>query len=123
MKKLITLAFLLSMFLVGVAFSASERKTITAANMYTDSIVVPAGTSFNISIRDITGTMTIRLFRQFRESGDSGWGEVDYWDVTSGMNDKEYISDSPEPEDVWVRIGCPVGDYTSGNATVRIGFK
>jgi len=77
----------------------------------------------NISIRDITGTMTIRLDRRFRDTGDSGWGEVDHWNVTSGMDDKEYISDSPEPEDVWYRIGCPVGDYTSGNATIRMGFK
>jgi uncharacterized membrane protein len=122
MKHKLFLSILSLLLFVGLAYGiAYVSTTVTAQNTYTDDILVPTGTTPDISIRP-NGVMTIKLYRKFTESGAT-WGEVYSWDLTGASTDYEYIIDKPVPEDTYFKIGCPSGNFTSGSTYLRIGFK
>lgn len=121
-----TLLLLSILFLlVGVAYGiVCERVTITAENTFTSQVLIPSGTRFNLSIRNISSSiMTIKLMKRYTDASASGWGEADSWDLTAASVDIENISRVPEPEPVYYKIGCPTGGYTSGTSKVRLGFE
>ncbi len=122
MKHKLFLFILPLLLFAGLAYGiAYVSTTVTAQNMYTNEILVPAGTTPDISIRP-NGTMTVKLYRKFTESG-AAWGEVYSWDVTAASTDYEYIMDKPVPEDTYLKMGCPSGNFTTGSTYLRIGFK
>ena len=117
MKKLSILLVLF--FWCATAFASSVTKVIVGSGNWTEPLSSEKGARVNVSIADVTGPMTITLQRKF--SGETGWRDVDTWDVTGSSPDYEYIT-KPEAENgVFYRIGCDTGDYTSGNCTVRLG--
>ena len=125
MKKIISSLIVACFLSVSLASAfVTVRKTITKENLYTDWVLVPAKTQFNLSIRNTSSAiMTIKLQKKYKDSGASGWSEADSWDLIASTPDKEYISSEPEPEPAYYRAGCPTGNYTSGTSTLRIGFE
>jgi len=85
---------------------ASETKTISAQNIFTDALTVRGG-QFDISISDVSdSTVTV----QRRRSGESTWLDVEAftsdaertgavsgaWDVRAGIKTGDYGSDTVE---------------------------
>lgn len=70
-----------------------------------------AGSAVNLG-GAFVGTVTIQ--RSFNNG--TTWHDVNNWAVAT-----EAISDKPEPETVQYRLGTKTGDFTSGEAVVRLG--
>jgi ABC-type amino acid transport substrate-binding protein len=97
-----------------------KTATVDANATWTDPIPVYIGGRVNIRIHpDTSPVMTIHA--QCRYRGETTWYDVDYWDLTAASVDIVDTTAQPEPEPVQWRLGCKAGDYTSGNATIRIG--
>lgn len=96
--------------------------SVTAQNQYTASLHVMATRRLNIclylsaagSYSVFTGTITLQRLL----SGDASFKrDVESWAINSaaaGDGAFELITDKPEPESCWYRIGCKTGDYTGG---------
>ena len=121
MKQLLLTIGLLLLFCPSV-FAGEVYKTavISAQNTWTDGLYIKPGYSVDVSIYNMNSpVMTIKLFKKFPE--ETTWDhEVDKWDITASMADKENITKAGAGG-AWYRIGCETGGYTSGNCTLRIG--
>ena len=84
-------------------------KTISAENIFSDSLSVPAN-QFSISV---SGTFVATVTLQKSYDG-TNWNDVEQFTYAS-----EWIA--TEPEGASYRIGVKTGDYTSGTITVRLG--
>lgn len=106
-------------------FAGGINKPIDSNGTWTDAFTAEKGSRTNVSINPETSpVMTITLQRKL--PGDAAWGEhvVKAWDLTAASVDQEYTipNGGVEPERCEYKIGCDVvGDYTSGNCTVRLG--
>jgi len=97
--------------------------TVTASGNWTadEALRIPGKSKYrvNVSVTPNSFVGTIKVQRKF--PGDTSWRDVENWDFTAASANIENITDKPEPEEVYYRIGCSA--YTSGNATARIGSE
>lgn len=102
---------------------AYKKATVAAEDTYTSNLYVPAGSYINISILPtVTGTADVYLQRAYLES-PTVWHNDEVYVMADATEHKEDVTVSPQPEDIYYRIGVPTGEYTSGTFDVRIGCQ
>lgn len=104
----------------------TEFTTIASSPVFTSVLTVQGSERTNITITvgsvsvgsavnlggSFTGTVTLQ--RSFNNG--TTWFDVNNWAVAT-----ESIADKPEPETVQYRLGTKSGDYTSGEAVIKLG--
>ena len=114
-------------------------ETITGANQFTQPIPSPSGKDggyINLVFKQGTNAWNgkLRFQRSFKspyKGGAAVWEDVENANVTTG----DTYNFSPteitvsvsntyfEPEsDIYYRVGCKAGDYTSGQVEIRISY-
>lgn len=104
----------------------TQFTAIASSPVFTSTLIVQGKQRVNVTIAigslsvgsavnlggSLTGTVTLQ--RSF--NNEVTWHDVNSWAVAT-----EDISDKAEPESVQYRLGVKAGDYTSGEAVVRLG--
>lgn len=95
--------------------SVRETATITAANSWTEAVLVPGGT-FDLSVRgSYVGVVTL----QRRRPGDT---DAEWRDVESFESGAE-VERTGEFRGAWeVRAGVKSGNWTSGTVKIDLGI-
>jgi len=106
---------------IGIWIGSQVSDIISAKGGIDGSVVLGTAISAIFS----TASMSITLQRQMKEEiGTDFWHDVEAWSVVTADGESassEDISDKPEPEPAFYRIGIKKGEYESGLALIRIG--
>ena len=97
------------------------KKTLSAENMYTDSIYIPARSYVSVSIHPtVFGIANVSIQKAYIEE-QTTWLDTKVQEMVVATGDIERVSLSPTPEDCLYRVGIPTGEYTSGTFICRLG--
>lgn len=103
----------------------TEFTTINSSPIFTSAINVQAytRTGINIHVGSLSGGSAVNLGGSFtgtitlQRSNNNGvtYGDVDSWTAAT-----ESISANPEAGSYLYRLGCKSGEFTSGEAVIRL---
>ena len=121
--RIVLLLTIFSLCFCLPSFAGYVETTITASGNWTadEALRIPGKSKYRVNVSIAPNSFVGTIKAQRKLPGDASWRDVDSWDFTADTEGSENITDKPEPEDVYYRIGC--SSYTSGNATARIGSE